>query len=137
MPIQPTVRTAVTAGHARTTDGRLLGAIRHVDGRREIVLPDPVNVGGAAQVVALEDREAHRVADLPDATINPAHVTDLDRHPDGLTALDWHVLALAMFLAPVAVTSVAHAVSQGFVEALVAAVLAVGLLVGYLTRHQR
>ena len=64
-------------------------------------------------------------------------IIDVQRRPDGLTAFDWHVLALAMFVAPLAFTSVGLAVSHGFFEALVAAVLAMGLLVGYLTRHRR
>ncbi|GAA3905386.1 hypothetical protein Aau02nite_50890 [Amorphoplanes auranticolor] len=54
-----------------------------------------------------------------------------------MTRTDWHVLALAMFIAPLTVTGVGWAVSRGNNEALIAVGVAVSALVVHLTRHRR
>lgn len=135
MPVEPTVQPGVGVGHATATDRRRRG-IKHVDGRRGVPFhrDDP---DCAARVLAIEDHETQRVGDPLDATNKADHITDVDRRPDAMSTMDWRIFALAMFIAPLTVSGVGLAVSHGFVEALVAAVLAVVLLAAYLTRHRR
>jgi hypothetical protein len=49
---------------------------------------------------------------------------------------DGHVLALAVLVSPVAVTGLGLAISRGHGEAVIVAVMVVGGLIAYLSRHR-
>jgi hypothetical protein len=49
---------------------------------------------------------------------------------------DWHVFALAVFVSPLAVTGLGLAISRGHGEAIIVAVMVVGSLIAYLSRHR-
>lgn len=71
-----------------TGDGRLLGVIRHHDGRREVFIADREDPDCVAVSVSLEEGESHILADLLGGTEIAREVTAVAQGVAGLT-VDW------------------------------------------------
>jgi len=71
-----------------TSDHRLLGVIRHHDGRREIFVADRDDPDCVATSVSLEEGEAHTLADLLGGDAVTREVASLAQGVAGLT-VDW------------------------------------------------
>ena len=88
MTIERTALPGIGISHAVTTAARQrLGVISHVSGRRDLVVYDPGDPDRAAVTVALDDQEAHQLADLLVGSVTVDHVRELERRIAGLTAV--------------------------------------------------
>ncbi|MFJ8579648.1 cation:proton antiporter regulatory subunit [Micromonospora sp. NPDC093277] len=87
MKIERTALPGVGVNHVTTTaDGQRLGVICHLTGRRDLVFYDPEDPQAVAATVVLQPDEAHRIADLLDATVTIDHLTHLEQQITGITA---------------------------------------------------
>lgn len=71
-----------------THEGRRIGVITHVSGRRDLLIYSDDDPDACAQTLHLDDQEAHALADVLGGSQVSRHVEEVAQSVDGVT-IDW------------------------------------------------